>query len=319
MTKYLQNLSELVSYLEQLDFKDLLEWVSKFIIRGYTAPLAFISRIQSRSSFIDQVFDISEDFDFKMKFKDVIRNIYRSYPKDRYRDYTFVELLEIIGRLNVTDLFPELWRDAWGEEFKNIPINDFPKSVDLHTYLLKSLFGISLDEKNIEVVIKLIKRDIPNPKYMLECFEALYLFPKKISTAIKYIPLLLKEMSLGNRDFEGSLCDFINKLGTDNFSIYFPEMLKLIMYDENLIKNFSNVLYLSKIETIGDNPDCYINLKDGKDDCKIKLKSSVLKTFSILYSYLSTTIMLKYCDMGQSEIISDILPATERLDYAGVR
>lgn len=307
MTEYVQNLNQLVPYLEKLNDENLLKWVSKFIIHGYTAPLISMPMIQTCSSFISQIFDFSKDFNFKMRFKEIIKKIYRSYPKDKYQDYTFIELLIIIGRLNITSLFPELWRDAWGEIFKNKFIKNYPKSFDLHTVLLKCLFGISPEGKNVPDLTMIIRRDIFNPKYMLECFETLYLLPKNISNAIYYIPLLLEQIPSNKRDFEGTLCDFINTLGINNLKRYVADILKSIMHDDNLIESLSNVFHMLNIDTLYNYPDFYISCNNKNNLYKVKLEGSN-RAFNILYRKLSEKYMRRICNMEQKDIIEDIFP-----------
>lgn len=253
MVEYKQTIDEITHHLEYLINKDkgdelLYEWLFEFLINGISDPLSSISPLETRNQYVVDIFNKSKNPKLKKKICVAIRDIYKNYLAKGYNGYTLKELLELIGRLNITDLFLNLWGKAWKGNFKNVIVEPHKKAFDLHTYLLKSIFSLDVTEKSyIDKKLELIKRDIHEPMYMLECFEEFYISKDYINEAIKYMPLLLSRINNNDntRDYLGAIREFFRIMSIDNLCQYIPQMIK--DYDIIYFDKLAYILALEKI------------------------------------------------------------------------
>ncbi len=264
MTKYLQSAHELVEELANWDKEEVYDWVEKYLFHGYTAPLIGFNMIQSKSSFLTQLADQSGvNTPLKKNLEKAVANCYNKLFDDKKLIHKekidiAIELFVIVGRVEINDMFGRLKKDALSEKYKGIK-TPFGTHADLHTYLLKGLFGLENNKKRHSLT-EIIDRDIHNLKYSLECFNALYSSVGQKISGIRYIPVLVSQIKGKDRNVVGEIKDYIKILEKADLSC-FNESPKEKLTDGE-IKNFSYMLnilngYMNKYDLKNKERDRY--------------------------------------------------------------
>jgi hypothetical protein len=246
MTDYILNLEDFAIYLSKLDADDNYKWIANFLLKGYTSPLLSISLEQSRGSIIHQLYNLC-DTEGQEKIINSTILLYKRIPSQQFVTRGFLEIMETISRLNITELFFDLYRLGFEGFLRNKRLDEQDVSIDFHAYLLKTIFGLTLEKKIVKLIIKLIRRYISDSRYTLECFTTLYQIAGCFDESIKYTPMLLKQINSKERDYAGVLQRFIESMDEENVNKYVMKIASMISKDEELISAFQNVLFKSKI------------------------------------------------------------------------
>lgn len=292
---------DFTSHLERSDKPYLKKWIQDCLLHNHTAPLARSTMLMPPSQLIIMIYNTSNDYvEFKPVIKSCIEEIYNDFSSNNLFNNSFFELMIIIGNLNVSNLFPTLLRDARLGLYKNIEIENYPKIIDFHTVLLKALFALSIDnnKKVMTSLKRIILRDISNKKYMLECFNALYLMPGGINLANKNISLLLSQDD--ERDFIGAIQDYFMTLGLNEIN---ASILK--SYDpihiQKIISIIFNINY--KIHAQNDNEIGCFWRGDMKKIHKRRKSFRIFKKISKKFEIESER---RYYHMSHDEIVKRI-------------
>jgi hypothetical protein len=227
MDEYIYDLASMAKYLRDQSEDNRNTWMINFLINGFTAPLIGVSFEQSRSSIIEILYLLSDDKG-KFKLRKTLKEIYKMIPLSDFQKQGLIELCECIALLSITELFPNLYKIALENFFKNTKSSFIPDYLDLHTIILKTLFGLPHERDEIDALTKLAKRDIADSKYTLECFHFLMYSPKHSKSCIKYIPLLLLETKKNERDYEGVILNYLKIMGDEEMILRIRDIVKLL-------------------------------------------------------------------------------------------
>ncbi|MBU4492999.1 MAG: hypothetical protein KKA61_01390, partial [Nanoarchaeota archaeon] len=242
--KYKTTPNEFFEEITKWDEKKVCEWVYQFLFNGYTSPYAGLGKLQTEVSFLIQLTEENRDnASFRENLEKAVVNCYTKFSDNKKivlkeKRRIAMTLFELIGEMEINDSFERLKEDASNEKYKGIDAGEGPH-VDLHTFLLKGLFGL---EKNKEIhsLTQIIDRDIHDLKYSLECFSALYSSAGQEISGIEYMPILVNQIDGANRDVVGDLREYIEILEKADFSC-FHEIPKKSLNNEE-IKKFSCML-----------------------------------------------------------------------------
>ncbi|MBU4284515.1 MAG: hypothetical protein KJ968_05380 [Nanoarchaeota archaeon] len=224
MTKYKTTPNEFFEEITKWDEKKVCEWVYQFLFNGYTSPYIGLGKLQTEVSFLIQLTEENRDnASFRENLEKAVVNCYTKFSDNKKivlkeKRRIAMTLFELIGEMEINDSFERLKEDASNEKYKGIDAGEGPH-VDLHTFLLKGLFGL---EKNKErhSLTQIIDRDIHDLKYSLECFNALYSSVGQKISGIEYMPILVNQIEGANRDVERTLKKYIETLEKSDFSCF---------------------------------------------------------------------------------------------------
>lgn len=278
MTKYISSLNKLAEFLKEQTEPNHEDWFRNFLIRGYTAPLVWVSTDLPRSSVINHLYQLSDEKG-KVKIENTLKTIYNN-PRVEYSQQGFIELMICISLLNLTSLFPDIYRLALMQNYKNVKSEHISPFLDVHTYILKTLFGFSYERGELKSLTSIAKRDILDNKYMLECFTFLMYSPKNNKNSLEYLPYLLMQIPNRDRDYEGAVFAFLDVMGENELISKISEVIKILEHqDSNLLLNvFQNILSKNGISISENlNPDFYFELKIRNKKIKVpqKLKEKI--------------------------------------------
>jgi len=266
MTKYKTTPNEFFEKITKWDEKKVCEWVYQFLFNGYTSPYAGLGKFQTEVSFLIHLDKESRDRNntsLRKNLEKAVVNCYTKFSDNKKivlkeKRRIAMTLFELIGGMEINDSFERLKEDASNEKYKGIDAGEGPH-VDLHTYLLKGLFGLENNKKRHSLT-EIIDRDIRNPKYSLECFYALYDSVGQKISGIKYVPILISQIEGTDRDVVGELKDYIEILEKEDLSCFNDSPEKKLTDGE--IKNFSYMLnilnrYMNKYDLKNKERDRY--------------------------------------------------------------
>ena len=247
MTKYFSSLIKLTEFLKEESETSHQIWFRNFIFKGYTAPWLSNTSDIPRSSVVTNLFLYSDDVG-KLKIENSLKAIYKNPRIDIYNQ-GFIELLTSIAFLNITSLFPDIYRLALKGYFKDKKSDYISDSLDFHTYILKVLFGLSYERQELKSLISIATRDIIDSRYMLECFNFLLHTPKGEKNCVKYLPYLLEQNQDNVRDYEGAVISFLTILGENNLIDRIMKVIKILDSFESfvLLNKFQNILLVNGI------------------------------------------------------------------------
>jgi len=267
MTKYKTTPNEFFEKITKWDEKKVCEWVYQFLFNGYTSPYAGLGKFQTEVSFLIHLDKESRDRNntsLRKNLEKAVVNCYTKFSDNKKivlkeKRRIAMTLFELIGGMEINDSFERLKEDASNEKYKGIDAGEGPH-VDLHTYLLKGLFGLENNKKRHSLT-EIIDRDIRNPKYSLECFYALYDSVGQKISGIKYVPILISQIEGTDRDVVGELKDYIEILEKADLSCFNRTPEEKLTNKE--IKTFSYMLNI-----LNKNIEGY-NLQINKDSLTI--------------------------------------------------
>jgi hypothetical protein len=283
MTKYYNSLDAFSNYLGDSSHETLQKWMEDYIFKGYTAPFITISSEQSRSSFVDQIYNLIP-YKSRHNLLLAIIRIYKTIPSDYFISEGFINLLKCIVQLNISELLPELIKLAFNGGLKNKSFEGMSNSIDTHTYLLKSIFGMSHEKEELHFVARIALRDINDPKYTLECFYFLMQSAGYYEKCYKFIPNLLTNISSQDRDYEGAIEDYLKLIDDDEIISQINRISKLLQNNYSLLMAFQMILQKCKIvfnEAISDNRIVFSIKKDREKPIPDKFKNPLFPLYEI--------------------------------------
>ena len=266
---YLYDLNSLVGHLQTLKEDDFQIWVYNFLYMGYTSPLIGVSSEPERNSVIEQLYLVSDSVG-KIKLRNSLKEVYYMTPLDKFNELGFIELLRCITLLNITGILPDLYKIALKSTLKNVKSDFIPSYIDMHTILLKTIFGLSNELEELDELEKIAKRDITDKKYMLECFHYLMVTPKFYNRCIDYIPELLLLINNNERDYKGIILKYLMIFGNGEIINRIVLIAKKLENRNELIKKFVDILLINNMN--------FIEMEDGlslflkEDEVKISEK-----------------------------------------------
>jgi len=218
-------------YLHKKDERDVNEWIYNYLLYGETSPLRGVSPEKKRSALIKVLYVTINQPSWRYKIRNAIREISKSTPIRYFSDQALIEFLKVIPRLNLTELLPVLYKYANEQDFKGRKSKFIPDFMDIHTRVLKSLFGLEVEKDGIDNIIAIAKRDIYDVSYMLECFHYLSANYKNSAQCVKYIPYLLLEAKSKTGDYEKVVAVYLSKFPSElseKIRIIYEETEKMV-------------------------------------------------------------------------------------------
>jgi len=241
MKEYFYKSEELINYLKSQPEDQTVSWIYDFLQYGHTSPLFGVPSELYRSVFIEHLYLSSEDKVWRQKLRAAVKEIYKMTPLSEYESYMIIELLKCIALLNITDLKQDLYKEALIGTFKNKKSPFLPNFIDLHTIILKALFGLTHDTGEISDSINIAERDISDPMYMLECFHFLILTQGNSMKYINYLPGLLQQCAENKRGYFEAV-EYYLKLFTKENILKIISDMDSILQDKKLISTFQKIL-----------------------------------------------------------------------------
>ncbi|KYK35265.1 MAG: hypothetical protein AYK18_13165 [Theionarchaea archaeon DG-70] len=228
MTERIYKMRKGLEYIEGLSDQELTNWVRRFLAENRSHPLSIPSKDTYKSTILLQFYFMSTNSDFRRRFERASLDLVNSWrasadpswqePADSL-DY-FAELLAIVGRIRISDTYSRLLVLAKSEELKK----KVGLGVDLHSQLLRVLFGFGMDE-NRQDLEYIIDRDIEDLHYTALCFRRSW--ELDFQKGIENLPILLEYYHRDHSiDAEGTLNRFIRRLGQKGFKKEFLNMLQ---------------------------------------------------------------------------------------------
>jgi len=240
MTKYYHSIEGLIGYLQEKNEKELAEWLCNLLLYGHTSPLIGVSPDEYPSSIIEDLYLSCNQYSWRNNMRGAIKNVFNKMIMT-YDGEAFTELLNTISLLNITELLPALRQYAKNEEFKEITSECLPNDIDLHNMLLKSLFGLNIEKKDLACIMEIAERDKEDLKYGLECFHFLTSHKSDLQ-CVDYIPLLLEQAKSSNRDYAGVIMEYLHRFRNNICEKLDLILEKLEKADEELLYIFQEIL-----------------------------------------------------------------------------
>ncbi|NVN95997.1 MAG: hypothetical protein HXX18_12015 [Bacteroidetes bacterium] len=263
------------------------------MFKGYTEPLLWISSEIPRSSVINSLYQLSDETG-KEKIENALKLIYK-HPRNEFNNQGFIELLVSIALLNITSLFPDIYKLSLRKDFKDVKSEYIPYFLDIHTYILKVLFGLTHERGELKALTYIAKRDILNKSYMLECFNFLMNSPKNNKFCLQFIPELLAQSTSNERDYEGVIYDYLKVFGEKEQINRINEIIKIL-------NNQYPILLVNKFQQILQKNNIFIYENDTQDG---KFYVSINNNIHAVFQKLIKTVKIWYLAQDTNKIVHE--------------